>query len=185
MAARGTRRTRWTRRQRSRGAAMVEAVVVIPTFILLFTASIFVWELYTQKEKTMADTRFKLWTYAISDNCGDLGQPGVGGNDAPVFSLSGDVSTAQSTNGLEGSGFSSDTSGGESKVASGDSTGTLSKSLGSVSYGEQGAKVTAGGAIGGFQATTTAKRTMLCNEPPRNGTLVSLAKAAVHTITSW
>jgi hypothetical protein len=164
---------------------MVEAVVVIPTFILLFTASIFVWELYTQKEKTMADTRFKLWTYAISDNCGDPGQPGVGGNDAPSVSLTGDVSTAQATNGLEGTGFSGDTSGGESKVQAGDTTGTLSKSLGSVTYGEQGAMVKAGGAIGGFQSTTTARRIMQCNEPPHNGTLVGLAKAAVHTLTSW
>lgn len=180
-----SRASRWTGRRTSRGAAMVEAVVVVPTFILLFTASIFVWELYTQKERVMADTRFKLWTYAISNNCGDPGEPGVGGNDAPSVSLNGEVTTAQSTNGLEGSGVSGDTAGGYSKVQGGDSQQMLTKSLGSITYGEQGAKVTAGGAIGGFQSGTSAKRIMLCNEPPHNGTLVGLAKSAVHTITSW
>lgn len=171
-------------RRHGAGAAMVEAVVVLPTFIILFTASIFIWQLYVQKMKVMADSRYKLWSYAISDNCGDTGDPGVGGA-APAISLTGSASTAQASNGLDGTGFAGDTGQGYGAVQNGDSTGTLQKSLGSVTYEEHGKNVQAASVLGGFQATTSARRSMLCNEPPHNGTLFGLAKAAVHSLTSW
>ncbi len=183
MGARGRRRFGW--RGGARGAAMVEAVGVIPVFVILLTASIFIWRLYTEKIRVMGDTRFKLWTYAISDNCGDPGDPGVGGNDAPSVSLTGSVASSQSDNGLGGTGFDGDTSQGQGDVQSGDTTGTLQKTLGQVSYSEDGAQVQAASVFGGFQAKTSARRAMLCNEPPHNGNLMGLAKAAVHSLTSW
>jgi hypothetical protein len=166
-------RIRSARRARSAGAAMAEAVVVIPTFIILFACSIFLWQLYLQKERVMADSRFRLWTYAISTNCGDPGTPGID-DTAPSADVTG-ISNGSMDN---GGNAGADTSSGQNAVQN-TGTSTLSKSLGTASI-QESKSVTAAGVIGGFSSNVGAARKMMCNEPPHNGDLFGLAKAAVH-----
>lgn len=171
-------RKRSSRRARSAGAAMAEAVVVIPTFIILFACSIFLWQLYLQKERVMADSRFRLWTYAISTNCGTEGDPGVD-DTAPSADGTG-ISTGSMDN---GGNAGADTSAGQQAVAN-NGTQTLSKSMGTASL-QESKSVTAAGVIGGFASNVGAARTMVCNEPPYNGNLLGLAKSALNVGQSF
>lgn len=59
---------RLRRRRKSRGAAMVEAVVVIPFFIIIFASMIFVAKLYGEKQRTLRVSKEYAWTYAMA-NC--------------------------------------------------------------------------------------------------------------------
>jgi hypothetical protein len=172
-------RRRWVARARAGGAAMVEAVVVIPTFIILFAASVFAWQLYSAKVTMMADARYKVWTYAISDNCGNAGQIGAGESAGPTV----DMTTATLTSWSNGNNAGANTSGGVGAVGSG-GTGTLSQSLGSVSY-QEGTVLTAAGVLGGFKSNVTTQTTMMCNEPPENGNLMGLASSAFDLLTHW
>ena len=52
----------------SRGAAVVEAVVVIPFFIIIFASMIFVAKLYGEKQRTLRVSKEYAWTYAMA-NC--------------------------------------------------------------------------------------------------------------------
>ena len=157
---------------------MAEAVVVVPTFIILFACSIFLWQLYLQKERVMADSRYRLWTYAISTNCGQTGDPGVD-DTAPSADGTG-ISNGSMDN---GGNAGADTSSGQQAVA-GAGTSTLSKSMGSASI-QESKSVTAAGVFGGFSSNVGAARTMMCNEVPYNGNLMGLAKSALHVATSW
>jgi hypothetical protein len=61
--------TRGTRRGAARrGAAMTEAVVAIPFFIMMFAATLFIGETYRQKLRTHRTAREKAWVHA-SANC--------------------------------------------------------------------------------------------------------------------
>jgi hypothetical protein len=53
-------------KQRERGAAMVEAVVAIPLFLVLFAAAIFVLRLYGHKANSRAEARYAVWAYALN-----------------------------------------------------------------------------------------------------------------------
>lgn len=64
--------TRSRARRRARGAALVEAAVVIPFFIVIFIALVFFSRLYIEKMRTMSDAKQIAWTYAMN-NC--EGQP--------------------------------------------------------------------------------------------------------------
>lgn len=61
--------TRLSRRRRQRGAAMVEALVVIPFFILIFAGTMFVGGFYAKRIHLQNDTRAGAWEMAVSQNC--------------------------------------------------------------------------------------------------------------------
>lgn len=51
-----------------RGAAMTEAVVAIPFFILMFAGTVFIGDFYKEKLRTLREAREKAWVHA-SANC--------------------------------------------------------------------------------------------------------------------
>lgn len=56
-------------RRRQRGAAMVEALVVIPFFILIFAATMFVGGFYAKRIHLQNEVRAGSWDMAVSQNC--------------------------------------------------------------------------------------------------------------------
>lgn len=182
---RSAARLRGVQRRRSAGAAMVEAVVTIPTFLILFASSIFVWQLYLSKIEAQQKARFDLWTYSISDNCNDPGEPGPGdGTAAQANMQNGSVQGVDNSDLTSGGSAGSGTDEGVSTVGGGGQTGILKGQFSGNTY-VVSSSVTAAGLLGGFTAPVSAKRTMLCNEPPHNGDLKGLASGALHTLTGW
>ena len=53
-------------RRLARGAAMTEAAVAIPFFLILFAALVFVHKLYAVKENTRTEARQAMWAYALN-----------------------------------------------------------------------------------------------------------------------
>lgn len=53
------------KRKSQRGAAMVEAIVVIPVLIMLFAAMVYINGLYTNKQISMREARQEAWTLAM------------------------------------------------------------------------------------------------------------------------
>lgn len=53
-------------RKSQRGAAMVEAIVVIPVFIMFFAAMVYLDGLYSNKQLSMREAREKAWTLATN-----------------------------------------------------------------------------------------------------------------------
>ncbi len=74
-------KARFGRRSRSRGAAMVEAVVLIPLLILLHISLLYMNRAYGSKLATMRDARRDVWPKALQASGG--GGPGDG-SLAPV-----------------------------------------------------------------------------------------------------
>jgi hypothetical protein len=60
---------RCRQRRRQRGAAMVEALVVIPFFILIFAGTMFVGGLYAKRIHLQNKVRQGAWEVAVKDNC--------------------------------------------------------------------------------------------------------------------
>jgi hypothetical protein len=61
-------------RARARGAVLVEAVIVIPVFIILFAGIVFFGKIYDAKLNMLRLTRQSAWTHAMA-NCGTAGDP--------------------------------------------------------------------------------------------------------------
>lgn len=80
------------RRTRSRGAAMVEAIVLIPLFILLHISLLYMNRAYGSKLATMRDARRDVWPNALQASSGG---GGGGGGDGSLGSVSGQMSTAK------------------------------------------------------------------------------------------
>jgi hypothetical protein len=57
-------------RRARRGAAMTEAVVAIPFFILAFAGIVFIGDFYKEKLRTLRESRSRAWTHA-SNGCSD------------------------------------------------------------------------------------------------------------------
>ncbi len=159
---------------------MVEAVVVIPTLIVLFAAMIFTWRLYGEKIRVSGAARLTAWSYAGS-NCGtpgDLGpedeapevagaakEPGMGNGDNGA--APGDLAQAESIT----KGSSSDTH-----------ANTMVKDLDTASATAQGTVIPS--ALLGFHSSVpvSTRRSVLCNEPPYNASLVNMVKAAFDNL---
>lgn len=60
----------WKHRRRQRGAALVEAAVVIPTFILLFGGMLFLHHVLREQQRVMKDARNRAWTFATQSCAG-------------------------------------------------------------------------------------------------------------------
>jgi hypothetical protein len=69
-------------------------------------------------------------------------------------------------------------------VGGGNQTGILKGQFSGKTYSVS-SSVTAAGLLGGFTSPVSAKRSMLCNEPPYSGDLKGLAKGALKTLTGW
>jgi hypothetical protein len=161
-------------RRRSRGAALVESAVVIPVFLILFASLVFVWRLYLAKVDAMKGARLAVWSYA-SSNCDAWAEPTI--NPGVAFGLShGSVSSG-------GIGSSADTSAVRNAGATAH-IDMVNKALGRAAVSAH-SEVIAGSLLGGFTSPVSAKTSVMCNEPPYNGTLPAMVVAAFHEIVNW
>lgn len=166
---------RLKRRRNKRGAALVEAVVVIPFFIIIFASILFVGNLYKEKIRVMRLTKESAWAYAM-ENCGTEGHPmtttGIPRSEGGPGSGAGPSDSANPT----------DLS--DAEKAGGDQAGLASKDFGS-SEATMLSSVGADGYIGGFTKNVTSHTRVMCNEAPYNGDLEGFLKAGWQAITKW
>lgn len=164
---------------------MVEAIVAIPTFIVLFSSLLFAWQLYLKKIQVMGDARAKIWAFAFTDctTGSPAGFPGVaeagllGIDPLPASNLSQATDPPASFTGNANVG-------GATSAASGGQMSRLTTSLGSATLTSQGS-VQANGFLGSFASKVGATRTVQCNEPPYNGDLGYAVPIIYHDLTSW
>jgi hypothetical protein len=165
---------RMEKRRGERGAAMVEAVVAIPFFVIIFASILFVGQTYGEKLRVMRTSKEKVWTYAMA-NCGERGDSGGG--------IAGDT-----TGVLRGS-ESNGQNGGVDLSQAGQAQGAphsdvLRKDVGSATITVD-STVTAPGVLGGLRAKQSSYRKVMCNEPPYDGDLSGTLKAAYRQMTGW
>src|SRR5262245_30047615 len=60
-----TRTKLWRKRRSRRGAAMVEALVAIPFFIVIFATTMFVGSFYQEKLRTLRESKRCAWDHAL------------------------------------------------------------------------------------------------------------------------
>ena len=173
MNARG----RATARARSRGVALVEAVVVVPMFIVLFAMFVFVWKIYSFKVSAMALARQQVWTYAQSANCGTNGDASEGYSPPSTSGVLGRAGAGMlpTTSAEQANQYSSAAGG----------ANTLSSDIDMASAVAPTVQVSAGHAGGGDSAQIGATKKLTCNEAPYDGNLIGAGTEAIHDLTSW
>ena len=159
-----------------RGAALTEAVVVIPFFLIIFAGILFVGKMYETKLRVMRFAKESAWNYAMC-NCGEVG-------DEPSSKCQTPEGTSSSSGGAEGASPSGYDPSAISKVGSGPSGGVANKSVGS-SQASMEASVTADGMIGGYTKTMSSRTRVMCNEAPHDGNLSGWGSAAFDSLTKW
>jgi hypothetical protein len=163
-------------RKRERGAAMVEGVVAIPFFLLMFSALIFVNRFYEAKMRTMRLTKESAWNYAMC-NCGERGDPGTSSCRSPE----GNAAGSGGSDSGKPEGFDP---GDIKKGGSGPGGDLANKKFGS-SLASMEAKITSDGFLGSFTKTLSSRTKVMCNEAPHNGDLKGWGSAAFDAVTKW
>lgn len=164
------------RRSSERGAAMVEGVVAIPFFLIMFAGIVFVGKLYETKMRVMRFTKEAAWNYAMC-NCNDKGDP-----------IS---STCRAAEGASAGSGGADTAKPEgydpsevAKGGSGPGSDLATKQLGS-SYAQMEAKVTADRFLGAYTKSVSSRTKVMCNETPHNGDIKGWGSAAFDAFSRW
>lgn len=164
------------RRRNKRGAALVEAVVVIPFFIIIFASILFVGNLYKEKLRVMRLTKESAWAYAM-ENCGTAGHPmtttGIPRSEGTPGSGPGPTDSESPTDLSEADKAGGDKADFEAQKNFGSSEATMQSSVGADGY------------IGGFTKDVTSHTRVMCNEAPYNGDLVGFLKAGWQSISNW
>ena len=144
-------------RSRQRGSALVEALVVIPCFIVLFGGMLFIHHVIRAQQRANRDAKNEAWSLAMAGCSG-------GGNGAPQPEF------ASTMAGAPGSAASLQNSSGNSVATA---TGSVSVSA----LGMNG-PAPADGTPGGFafSQTVTAKNTVFCNNRTESGSVVGVAQ---------
>src|SRR5262249_23965643 len=154
-----TTSTRVKKRERSRqrGAAMAEAVVSIPFFIVIFACTLFADRVYTTKIKTLNDSKRAAWTSALKGCSGNGGDNLVeaGGGSQSDMGQAGQLPQTQLT-----------------KKGFGGAVGTSDGSA------------VAPGYIGGQSLSISSTTTVMCNQIPEDGNLVGAAKMLWNLLKS-
>lgn len=159
-----TRTKHWARRRR-RGAAMVEALVAIPFFIVIFATTMFAGSFYQEKLRTMRESKRCAWDHAIN-GCS-------GGCKAESTAVAGSGSTTSAGTGT-GDGKSDNAPGSE----------LMSKDLNQSKFTVQG-KATASNIIGGYVRNIESTTTVMCDEVPENGNPIGVAKYLWNNGAKW
>ena len=140
-------------RKGKRGAAMTEALVAIPFFILIFATTMFVGKFYGEKMKTLRASKECAWSHAMAGcNGGCPADTGVVGGE----SLQPEGTQDPNTQGAPG---------GE----------TMSKDWYQSKFTVK-SSAQASGIIGGFEKKVETTTTVMCNEEPQDGNLWGVAK---------
>ncbi|MFT3774352.1 MAG: hypothetical protein QM820_54015 [Minicystis sp.] len=160
-----TRRKLWAKRRRRRGAAMVEALVAIPFFIVIFATTMFVGSFYQEKLRTIRESKKCAWDHA----------------------LNGCKGGCQAETGTAGSGNEVQTPGGgtgDTKANGGPQSEIMSKDFYQSKFTVSG-KATASNVIGGYVRNIESTTTVLCDEVPENGDPIGIAKYLWNNGSSW
>jgi hypothetical protein len=162
---------------------MVEALVVIPFFVLVFVCVVFMGGLYGAKLRVMRLTRESAWSYAIA-NCGTPGDPLTSthgqSSEAPK-AADGDSDEPPDFSEYSEQGTSAD----EGKANAGEYGGEMGK-LASQDFGssvatmEEPVSVSAG--FGSFSKNVSSRTRVMCNEPPYNGNFMGFLNAGYNAL---
>ena len=141
---------------------MVEALIAIPFFIMVFAAGIYIGDVYGKKMATMRTARNQAWTHASAACEGSAAQTGNAGG--PDLGQSGDA------DGNPGQG----------------SPGSPVLSKG---YDEARSTVAdeaeASGVLGGTRQRVETKTAVLCNEKPEDGNVIGVFKYIGANMLPW
>jgi hypothetical protein len=148
---------------------MVEALVAIPFFIIIFASMVYIVRLYGEKQRTVRMAKEYAWTYAMKNCEGDPGKAEQGASSSPLDDAKSSDSNVDTKdlgtyNGASGADIFSRQSGSSKATVKG--------------------SVTASKAIGGYtnQLSTTTK--VQCNEAPKDGDLKGVLGYA-WSLTKW
>jgi Flp pilus assembly protein TadG len=160
----GDVRSKLSARRRRRGAAMVEALVAIPFFIVIFAVTMFVGQFYNEKLRTMRESKRCAWDHAMN-GC-------KGGCNADTASAGSGTETQPP----QGTGDSKSDSAPQSNITSKDyyqSKFTVKS------------KATASNTIGGWVRNIESTTTVMCDEQPEDGDPIGIAKYLWNNGSSW
>lgn len=145
------------RRSRQRGAAMAEALVAIPFFIIIFASTMFVGQVYKEKLATLRQSRKAAWAQALPGCAGsgpnELKPPPDSEIDDPEIQNAPGSDLIQN-----GSGKA-------------DFTAT--------------SEATASNIIGGIKQPLKSRTVVMCNEEPKDGNLWGVAKYVWDNWKDW
>jgi hypothetical protein len=151
-------------RRHQRGAAMVEALVAIPFFIVIFACTMFVGSFYQEKMRTLADSKRCAWDHSIN---------GCQGGCAADTSADGSSSQLTPSN-----------STGNTQTNSAPGSQIMSADFYQSKFTVQ-SKTTASSAIGGYVKQISSTTTVMCDEVPEDGDPAVLAKYLWNNGSSW
>lgn len=151
-------------RLRRRGAAMVEALVAIPFFIVIFASTMFVGGFYQEKLRTMAESKRCAWDHSINGcNGGCAAETGSAGSSSDVTPPNG-------------------TGNGKTQTAPGSQI--MSKDFYQSKFTVK-SSATASNVLGGYSKPIESTTTVMCDEVPENGDLAGVAKYLWNNGSSW
>lgn len=159
-----TTRTKVRSRRRRRGAAMVEALVAIPFFIVIFATTMFVGGFYQEKLRTLRESKKCAWDHALAGcNGGCQAETTPGGSGAEVTPPGG---------------------AGDDKANSAPGAEIQSADINQSKFTVK-SKATASNVIGGWVKNIESTTTVMCDEKPEDGDPAGVAKYLWNNGSSW
>lgn len=151
---------RWAKRRRQRGAAMVEALVAIPFFIVIFALTMFVGQFYQEKLKTIRESKRCAWDHALNGCKGGCNADTEGTGSGSATQPPGQTGDSQT----------------DSQLTSKD----VYQSKFTVK-----SKATASNVIGGYSRQIESTTTVTCDEVPEDGNPIGIAKYLWNNGSAW
>ena len=159
--------TTWSQRRsrrRQRGAAMVEALVAIPFFIVIFATTMFVGSFYQEKLRTMRESKRCAWDHSVH---------GCTGGCAADTSATGNSGEVQPPGGT-----------GDGKTDGAPGSQIMSKDVNQSRFTVK-SQAAASNVIGGYVKSIESTTTVLCDEVPEDGDPVGVAKYLWNNGGKW
>jgi hypothetical protein len=157
-----------------RGAAMVEAAVSIPFFVVIFACILYAGRVYQAKLRVMRETKQSAWTYGMA-NCGTAGDPittSPQASDATQTLDPGTPAPGLSTDPLHQIG-----------ATNGPGGDTATRSFGT-STAQKSAPVLGPSGLA-FQTQVKNTESVMCNEPPHDGSVKGMGSAVWGYVSRW
>jgi hypothetical protein len=142
---------------------MVEALVAIPFFILIFATTMFVGDFYKEKLRTLRESKRCAWDHAINGcNGGCAAQDSVAGG--------GELQPPSGT--------------GSSKTDTTPGSQIMSQDMYQAKFTVKSA-ATASNAIGGYVRNVASTTTVMCDEKPADGNPAGVAQYLWNNGAAW
>jgi Flp pilus assembly protein TadG len=157
------------RRRHTRGAALVEAVVVLPVFVALLAALFYVTELYLHKLGAFHEARQSAWSHAL------------GGCHAPTRSARTQLrGHAMASLGARGVTLPSESGGLAAAAGGADVAGAINASTATASRRLREDRL-----LGLLPTAVSADTELPCNERPRSGNLAGALEYGWEAARFW